>query len=576
MRLPTSTQYQTSLFFTIPFVLDPETRTVVAHGSNPGRVGAASAIFGEFATNPAEEIIAQLETGDGVWEDYVFLNPITNKDQLKRSWLVLHDGYVFGVGYYYSIEEKMVTGIQNSIELLKLEGEGAFEIISTASDRGQYATIFDPVNEVELANSRQPHRVGGPPPPIPIPWTDFAQILRATEEPIWAYTLIVNPVTGEPAQVAGLFEDYDKYLLVNGYTYPAEEKVKRIVSETVALYEADKENVFELLTEPSLDPHYPFVVDPSTEKVVAHGSNPARVGAQSVFFEGQTDRPSDQILEDLQSSNGTWVKYLFPHPGSSFEEEKRSWLVLHDGYIFGAGFYQSAFIAHPDALGGDSPDKPLIYSEDTALENPFASSDYVPTRIWADFSVAELPEIAFEGRNHEFDMVNGNALHGVFIPHLAPFIQQEVAPKLNDPSLLFRYVALLLNGAFDAVAPYHETAVGVNSRIEHRPASEYDTNENPNTAVMHAVYRMMLEFSPHRADDWREMMTVHGFNPDDESGLELDCSVTQHVSSPVAIGNFAGKCVLDAHRHDGFNQFGFETDGVPFGDTTGYVLCKYT
>ena len=563
-----------------PFVLDLETRTVVAHGSNLGRIGAPSAIFGEFATNPADEIIARLETSDGFWEDYVFLNPITGEDQLKRSWLVLHDGYIFGAGYYYSIEEKLVIGIQNSIELLKSKGEGAFEIINTAIDRGRYATVFDPIAEVELANSRQPHRVGGPPPPIPIPWTDFAEVLRATDERVWAYALIINPVTGEPAQVAGLFDNYDKYLLVNGYTYPAEDKVKRIVEDAIELYESDKGGAFASITGTSLDPHYPFVVDPSTEKVVAHGANPARIGVDSVFFGNTTDRPSGQIIADLESGDGTWVEYLFPYPSTDYTEEKRSWLVLHDGYIFGAGYYRSAFIAHPDALAGESSSRSivdageggyLVYSEDTVLDNPFASSEYTPTRIWADFSVVNLPHLAFEGRDHEFDMVNGNALQGVFIPHLAPFILQEVAPNLNDPSLLFRYVALLLNGAFDAVAPYHETAVGVNSHMEHRPTSESETNENPNTAAMHALYRMMLEFTPHRADEWRGMMTVHGFDPDDESGLELDCSVTQDVSSPVAMGNFAAKCVLDAHRHDGFNQFGFETDGVAFGDTTGYA-----
>lgn len=562
-----------------PFVLDPETRSIVAHGSNPSIIGNPSAVFGEFATNPPEEIIAQLKAGDGVWTDYVFLNPITGEDQLKRSWLVLHDGYIFGAGYYYSIEEKLVIGIQNSIELLKSEGEGAFEIINTASDRGKYATIFDPIAEVELANSRQPHRVGGPPPPIPIPWMDFAEILRATDEPVWAYALIINPVTGEPAQAAGLFDDYDKYLLVNGYTYPAEDKVKRIVEDTIELYESDKEGAFASITGKSLDPHYPFVVDVSTEKIVAHGASPARIGTNSVFFGNATDRPSEQIIADLESGDGTWVEYLFPYPGTDYTEEKRSWLVLHDGYIFGAGYYRSAFVAHPDALAGESPSsivdtvdgEHLVYSEDTVLDNPFASSEYTPARIWANFSVVNLPHLAFEGRDQKFDMVNGNALHGVFIPHLAPFIQQEVAPNFNDPSLLFRYVTLLLNGAFDAVAPYHETAVGVNSRMEHRPISEYETNENPNTAAMHALYRMMLEFTPHRADEWREMMTVHGFDPDDESGLELDCRVTQDVSSPVAMGNFAAKCVLDAHRHDGFNQFGFETDGVAFGDTTGYV-----
>ena len=112
-------------------------------------------------------------------------------------------------------------------------------------------------------------------------------------------------------------------------------------------------------------------------------------------------------------------------------------------------------------MAGDS--HTLVYSKDTVIDNPFATPEYAPTRVWADFSVVHLPDIGL--RDHEFDMVHGNALHGVFIPYLAPFIRDEVSPSFNDPSLLFRYVVLLLNGAFDAVAPYHETAVGV--RLPH-------------------------------------------------------------------------------------------------------------
>ena len=334
-----------------PFVLDPETRTIVAHGSDPDLIGGPSAVLGEFATNPAEYTIAQLEAGGGIWADYIFLDPLTGTDQLKRSWLVLHDGYIFGAGYQYSIEERLRQGIQNSIDLLIAEGERAFEIITNSKDRGKYASVFDPVAEIELANSRQPHRVGGPPPPLPIEWTELAEILRNTDEQIWTYTLFINPATGEPAQAAGLFDDHGEYILVNGYAYPADEKIRHIVRNAIAVYEADKENAFEMITDTSLDPHYPFVIDLEAKRVVAHGSSPHLVGnPATVIFGDRTEKPSAQILEELHSSNGTTIDYRFPYPGSNYEERKHSWLVLHDGYIFGSGYYQSAFVSHPDAF----------------------------------------------------------------------------------------------------------------------------------------------------------------------------------------------------------------------------------
>lgn len=68
-----------------PFVIDLESRALVADGSDPEQTGKLAPIFGEFATNPADEIIDRLQAGDGIWEDYTSLDPETSNDQLKRS-----------------------------------------------------------------------------------------------------------------------------------------------------------------------------------------------------------------------------------------------------------------------------------------------------------------------------------------------------------------------------------------------------------------------------------------------------------------------------------------------------------
>ncbi len=188
-----------------------------------------------------------------------------------------------------------------------------------------------------------------------------------------------------------------------------------------------------------------------------------------------------------------------------------------------------------------------------------------------NFAAADaMHEIEVESRDHEFDLTEGNAMHGVVIPHVAGWLRTEVSPRVNDASLVFRYVALLLNAAFDAVAPYDETAVGLYSRLGRRPAEESLNNLKPNAAVMFSIYRSMLAFAPHLEESWRSMMELHGFDPDDDSGLDLPC-VTDQAVEPAAIGNLAAKCMLDARRNDGMNHFGDETGGMPFFDTTGYA-----
>ena len=181
-----------------------------------------------------------------------------------------------------------------------------------------------------------------------------------------------------------------------------------------------------------------------------------------------------------------------------------------------------------------------------------------------------LPGDPAAAREDTFDMTRGNAMRDVVFPRIAEWIEQDISPATNDASLIFRYYTLLLNASFDAVAPYHESAVGVYSRLGRRPAAESATNLRPNIAVMYSVYRSMLAYAPERSDEWRALMADHGLDPDNGSGLNHSCA-TRNARTPAAIGNLAARCVIDARRNDGFNHFGNETPGYPFGNSSGYV-----
>ncbi len=169
---------------------------------------------------------------------------------------------------------------------------------------------------------------------------------------------------------------------------------------------------------------------------------------------------------------------------------------------------------------------------------------------------------AVDGLKERFDLRNDNAMRDVALPYIISWLRTDVSPGLNDASILFRYFTVLFNAAFDAVAPYDDTAVGVYSRLGRRPASLSASNYYPNIAVMYAVYHSMLEMAPHRTEQWRQMMWSVNLNPDD---------VTENLASAAGIGHLAARNVLEARRHDGFNHFGDETPGFPFMDTTGFV-----
>src|SRR5262245_51171833 len=83
-----------------------------------------------------------------------------------------------------------------------------------------------------------------------------------------------------------------------------------------------------------------------------------------------------------------------------------------------------------------------------------------------------------------FDFDHGNAPIEVVIPTVIPVIFQSVNSP-GDASLILRYTTVITNAWFDAIAPYHSTAVGVYSRLGRRPPPER-TDRNRNVAILHA------------------------------------------------------------------------------------------
>lgn len=84
---------------------------------------------------------------------------------------------------------------------------------------------------------------------------------------------------------------------------------------------------------------YLFVADLNTEQIVAHGANPDLVGSISVSLT-RSEKPFVQIVHELETDGSTWTQYLFEDPDTGQEKYKTAFLYLHDGYVFGAGYYQ--------------------------------------------------------------------------------------------------------------------------------------------------------------------------------------------------------------------------------------------
>jgi cytochrome c len=80
------------------FVFDKE--KLVAHGFDAKLVGTKADTLADVNGKKFGVEFLEKATPDGAWVDYVWRDPISGKDVAKSSWVVAHQGYVFGTGIY--------------------------------------------------------------------------------------------------------------------------------------------------------------------------------------------------------------------------------------------------------------------------------------------------------------------------------------------------------------------------------------------------------------------------------------------------------------------------------------------
>jgi len=112
-----------------------------------------------------------------------------------------------------------------------------------------------------------------------------------------------------------------------------ENEIKSIVEKTKSEYDGNLSSISNL----QFGEYYSFVFSGDLDTILVHpkkeviGTHPTGVNNADISVE--------EILEALKTSDGVWVKYVYQNPATGNEESKRSWLSMHDGYVFAAGYY---------------------------------------------------------------------------------------------------------------------------------------------------------------------------------------------------------------------------------------------
>ena len=229
------------------FILDANDM-FVAHPAAPSFIGKGiKDVPGLDGTLIGVEIT--MATTEGRWTEYLWPNPETNKIQLKRTWSIRHDGYLFASGYYEPWGPDPAT-------------------LTFASKDDPVAFTHDFV---------------------------LAAIARYEFEGLEATAAYYN----DPANIDGQW-----YVLIT-----------------------DENDIY-----------------------VAHPLKPDFIGMDIKDIPGLDGA---LVGAEIAKATGTglWIEYLWPNPESGKNEQKRTWAIRHDGYLFGSGYYEPVVENDMDTMG---------------------------------------------------------------------------------------------------------------------------------------------------------------------------------------------------------------------------------
>lgn len=381
MITPETPPYTSALY---PFVLNATTTEAMASGAYPQLLGTISDTLLNRADRPYGEIQEDLNRDGATWVSYMFTNPHTRTEQLKRTWLYLHDGLIFASGYYLP-DSRAQSLTDEIISVYDRDEERALQMMRALAEdpRPIFIFVVNPITQEIIADS-------GGVLDFEEHWVSYALLDRpvvallldiARYGSMWGHSVLINPDTGtEQARRSLATLHGDQNVFVVGYFIPDSE-AQSVVDHSVFLYESEGIAAFDRITpsEPVVtDATYPFVVNATTWRTVAHGVDPDFVGmCCSDAIRHTSDRTFEVIQEDLNWDGGTWVEYEFRNPDTDTLQKKRTWLFQHDGYVFGSGYYRldsqvQAIVYHrvlAYMMGGDVGDLEVPLEADESFHH---------------------------------------------------------------------------------------------------------------------------------------------------------------------------------------------------------------
>ena len=342
------------------FAIDADDLSVVASGARPDLVGTVPDRIDPTGYNYTNDIASA--TVEGGWISYVILNPDTGEQQRKHSWIALHDGLIFGSGWYESgavtaSKDNPPAYVRSLVEeaIARYESDGREAAVdyynSSESVDGQYYVFAVDADDLSgIANPNLPDYVGRIPARIdPTGYYYGGDLGSATEEGKWISYVIRNPETGVSQRKHTWVALNDGIIWGSGWYEPIDSLkgepalyVRSLVDEAIDRYEADglDATVAYYNSEESVDGHYYVFIADENDVMIAHATIPENVGKSADEIISPDGYPAGAQVAAAATEDGAWTSYTYLNPATGNVQTKHSWVIRHDGMVFGSGWYE--------------------------------------------------------------------------------------------------------------------------------------------------------------------------------------------------------------------------------------------
>ena len=314
---------------------------------------------------PAGKMANSAAAEEGGWVTYTYVNPASGNVEKKHSWVVLHDGLVFGSGWYeegppksdaaaYTVE--FVNRAADLYDALGIDDAVAFYNTAASVDGQWYVYIADE-NDTLIAHPAAPNLVGKSAEAVTgdngYPAGE-AVVAVASAEGGWTSYLWTNPATGMTEFKHSFVVERGGYIFGSGWYEPSASKddpqayTKAFVQQAIELHKAlgDEAAIEYYNTPESVDGQW-YVFITRGDELIAH-PDPENIGASLTGPLG-TDSTGKEFGTAIANApeEGAWVDYAATNYVSGAEEMKNSWVVKSGDLIFGSGYYQPLPAATP-------------------------------------------------------------------------------------------------------------------------------------------------------------------------------------------------------------------------------------